>query len=181
MKKCGNCVHFWVKRDEVELAQHAPHISECQPGKPHCLGGQVRGACDLWQVRMEKGLPMPWADGPMVESTFVCPLWEKGGPSVKMVGSYNKEKKADMKANAAIVLGIVAPFLLGKAGNRNILSGYVRVFIGEGPYYGLTAIVDKEEDFKYFLKKHLGGSDAYRNHQAEKLMGTNNVLPRHDL
>ncbi len=34
MRKCGNCYHFWVKPDEIALAQHAPHISECQPGKP---------------------------------------------------------------------------------------------------------------------------------------------------
>jgi hypothetical protein len=111
-KKCGTCSHFWVKRDEVELAIHAPHISECQPGKPHCLGGQVRGACDQWQKRMQLGLPMPWADGPMVESTFGCKLWQPGGPRVKTPGSYNKIDiiKSKAKANLLIVGGIITSY-----------------------------------------------------------------------
>ena len=59
-------------KDEAEIAVHAPHISQCQPGMPHCLGGQVRGSCDVWQERKARGYPMPWSDGPMVESTFFC-------------------------------------------------------------------------------------------------------------
>ena len=111
MKKCGNCNHFWVKRDEIELAIHAPHISECQPGKPHCLGGQVRGACAVWQERMKLGLPMPWADGPMVESTFSCDLWQRGGPRAKQMGSYNKKSSTDKgKANVASAIGLVLAF-----------------------------------------------------------------------
>ena len=116
-KKCGTCNHFWVKRDEVQLAVHAPHISECQPGKPHCLGGQVRGACDQWEKRMALGLPMPWADGPMVESTFSCKLWQPGGPRVKMMGSYNKIK-SKTKANLLILGGIVTSYLGSKSDEK---------------------------------------------------------------
>ena len=105
MKKCGNCNNFVLKsRDEVEIAIHAPHISECQPGKPHCLGGQVRGSCTKWQERIDDGLPMPFGPGPMTESTFVCPLWEKGGPRVKAIGSYNKDSSTgDKKAILSIL------------------------------------------------------------------------------
>jgi hypothetical protein len=89
-RKCGTCIHFFVKPNEVEIARHAPDISKCQPGMPHCLGGQVRGGCAVWQERAEKGMKMPWGDGPMVENTFGCKLWERGGPSVKQVGSFSK-------------------------------------------------------------------------------------------
>jgi hypothetical protein len=109
MRKCGNCYHFWVKPDEIALAQHAPHISECQPGKPHCLGGQVRGACDVWQERKAKGMPMPWSDGPMVESTFFCRLWQRGGPRSKAVGSYNEMRPSTKKLlTKASIIGIVS-------------------------------------------------------------------------
>ena len=88
-KKCGTCVHFFVKPPEVEIARHAPNIAACQPGMPHCLGGQVRGACSKWQERAENGYPMPLGMGPATDSTFSCPLWEGGGPSVKVAGSFN--------------------------------------------------------------------------------------------
>lgn len=110
-KKCGTCIHFYVKPIEVEVAQHAPHISRCQPGMPHCLGGQVRGGCGKWQERAELGLPMPWGDGPMVESTFGCKLYEPGGPSVKMVGSFNTEEKSSGSIPVgpiAVIAGIAA-------------------------------------------------------------------------
>ena len=115
-RKCGTCVHFFVKPIEVEVAQHAPHISACQPGMPHCLGGQVRGACALWQERAEKGMPMPLGMGPAIDSTFSCKLWERGGPSVKQIGSFNtgntSEQKKGITEHAtsplAIIAGIVA-------------------------------------------------------------------------
>ena len=86
--KCGTCKFFLVKPDEVELAKHAMHIGACQPGV-HCLGGQTRGACAKWQVRIEKGMPMPWGNGPMVESTFSCKLYQPGGPTAGRLGSAN--------------------------------------------------------------------------------------------
>jgi len=89
-KKCGTCFHFIVKPDEIAIAQHAPPISQCQPGKPHCLGGQVRGSCTQWEERAEKGYPMPWGMGPMVESVFSCPLWAPGGPRPRVAGGFNK-------------------------------------------------------------------------------------------
>jgi hypothetical protein len=86
--KCGTCKFFLVKPDEVELAKHAMHIGACQPGI-QCLGGQTRGACAKWQVRAERGMPMPWGNGPMVESTFSCSLYQPGGPTPGRLGSAN--------------------------------------------------------------------------------------------
>ena len=101
-RKCGTCIHFFVKPNEVEIARHAPDISKCQPGMPHCLGGQVRGACGKWQERAEKGMKMPWGDGPMVENTFGCKLWERGGPSVKQIGSFSKINRSLTTAHPLI-------------------------------------------------------------------------------
>ena len=113
-RKCGTCVHFFVKPNEIEVAQHAPHISACQPGMPHCLGGQVRGACGRWDERAELGMPMPWGDGPLVESTFGCKLWERGGPSVKQIGSFNADTEkvegiiSSVSNPIAAILGVVS-------------------------------------------------------------------------
>ena len=110
MRKCGNCFNFVLKsRDEIDIAIHAPHISQCQPGLPHCLGGQVRGSCTKWEERAEKGYPMPWGDGPMVESTFFCRLWEKGGPRVKAIGSYNVRPNGKSDLSIKAILSLVLP------------------------------------------------------------------------
>jgi hypothetical protein len=108
MKKCGNCKHFIVKHNEIELARHAPHVSQCQPGMPHCLGGQVRGACAVWQERAERGYKMPWGLGPMVESTFFCRLWKEGGPTPRTIGGANrKTDKGGMVLAGLAVLSLV--------------------------------------------------------------------------
>ena len=82
--KCGTCVHFEVRnRDEAMLAQIARPESECRPGewvfrgerRVGCHGGPVRGACLRWQ-----DVPLPH---PTVESTFVCRLYEAGGPVIR--------------------------------------------------------------------------------------------------
>jgi len=121
-KKCGTCYHFIVKPDEIALAQHAPSIADCKPGMPHCLGGQVRGACSVWEERAEKGLPMPWGFGAMVESTFSCKLYKPGGPRPRMAGGFNKLKKKT-KANAFIIAGLAAIGIAtsrSKAGSKGI-------------------------------------------------------------
>ena len=127
-KKCGTCYWFIVKPDEIAVAQHAPPISECQPGKPHCLGGQVRGACEKWQERAQLGYEMPWGDGPMVESTFGCPLWKAGGPRPKGAtlspahyysksGGFNKLPMWKRnKAMAWIAAGLAAIFAATRGG-----------------------------------------------------------------
>lgn len=144
-RKCGTCVHFFVKPIEVEVAQHAPHISACQPGMPHCLGGQVRGACALWQERAEKGMPMPLGMGPAIDSTFSCKLWKRGGPSVKQIGSFNTgntvEQKKGITEHAtsplAIIAGIVA---LGAV--KKITSSKEEEYKGD-------ALFEQFDDFYY--------------------------------
>lgn len=114
-KKCGNCIFFRVRPPEVELAKHALHVGECAPGV-HCMGGQVRGTCDKWAERMEMGLPMPWGDQAMVESTFVCRLWQAGGPSVKLAnGGFNRyNTKRGKKAAALYIAGVFVGWFAGK-------------------------------------------------------------------
>lgn len=130
-KKCGTCKFFWVRADKAELAVKAPHISQCQPGMPHCLGGQVRGACQIWQERARMGLPMPWSDGPMVESTFSCKLWQPGGPSIKRMGSYNKKKKDKSSGLVSTVGFLVSMVGLGaivlNSGGANRKEVYMKI------------------------------------------------------
>jgi hypothetical protein len=78
---------------------------------PHCLGGQVRGGCAKWEEREAMGLPMPLGSGPAIDSTFVCPLWEAGGPSVKQVGSFNTgspNKTSSVSGPIGVLIGIAA-------------------------------------------------------------------------
>ena len=124
MSKCGTCIHFHVKPPEVEIARQTMHISDCKPGF-NCLGGQVRGSCSQWMQRAEDDLPMPWGEGPMVESTFGCKLWEAGGPSVKMAGSPNKILKGKVMEDSGLVtmgiaLGIGIISSLNKKGSALI-------------------------------------------------------------
>ena len=123
--KCGTCIHFQVRNThEAEIAKQGMHISDCKPGAPHCMGGQVRGACGVWMQRAENDLPMPWGEGPLVESTFSCELWEPGGPSLKRAGgSFNKlvkralseGQKNGLKTIAGVVvIGLISSFTGGK-------------------------------------------------------------------
>ena len=82
--KCGTCRVFVVRNpDEAMLAQIARPESECAPGEhtfqgqriQGCVGGGVRGSCLKWQ---ERGAP-----NPMVDSTFLCKLYQPGGPTLK--------------------------------------------------------------------------------------------------
>ena len=143
-RKCGTCINFYVKPNEIEIAQHAPDISRCQPGMPHCLGGQVRGGCAKWEERAEKGMPMPWGDGPMVENTFGCKLWQRGGPSVKQIGSLNVAQTGSpmlggLTSPLAVIAGIVA-------------AGAVKNFVSkkDNDYeYKGDAIFEQFDDFYY--------------------------------
>ena len=147
-KKCGTCFNFIVKPDEIAIAQHAPPISECQPGKPHCLGGQVRGSCTQWEERAEKGYPMPWGMGPMVESVFNCPLWKPGGPRPRMAGGRNIAPTRT-KALASLGLGLTAIFAAtrmklrgSKASEQPLVS---RITIG------MEGFEQEEGQFCWFL------------------------------
>jgi hypothetical protein len=82
--KCGTCRFFVVRNpDEAMLAQIARPESECAPGEhtfqgqriQGCVGGGVRGVCLKWQ---ERGAP-----NQMVDSTFLCKLYQPGGPTLK--------------------------------------------------------------------------------------------------
>ena len=144
-RKCGTCINFFVKPNEIEIAQHAPDISRCQPGMPHCLGGQVRGGCGKWEERAEKGMPMPWGDGPLVENTFGCKLWQRGGPSVKQIGSFNvaQTDKAPMLGGLASPLAVIAGI---------VAAGTVKHFVSkkEDDYeYEGDAIFEQFDDFYY--------------------------------
>jgi hypothetical protein len=144
-RKCGTCIHFYVKPNEIEIAQHAPDISACQPGMPHCLGGQVRGGCGRWEERAQMGLPMPWGDGPMVENTFGCKLWQRGGPSVKQIGSFNVSgaEKAPVLGGFASPLAVIAGI---------IAAGAVKNFMSkkEDDYgYEEDVIFEQDDDFYY--------------------------------
>lgn len=147
-RKCGTCVHFFVKPNEIEVAQHAPHISACQPGMPHCLGGQVRGACGLWQERAEKGMPMPLGMGPAIDSTFSCKLWERGGPSVKQIGSFNTDNSE--KETVASAIGGLASPLAVIAGI--VAAGAIKNFISKKSddyEYEGDAMYQQLDDFYY--------------------------------
>lgn len=151
-KKCGNCKFFWVRADKAELAVKAPHISQCQPGMPHCLGGQVRGACQIWQERARMGLPMPWSDGPMVESTFSCKLWQPGGPSIKRMGSYNKkkeEKPSGLVSTVGFGLSMLAlGALVVKSGGMNKGEVYMKIvdLPGTPPVYDTLTMFIQNND-----------------------------------
>ena len=82
--KCGTCKFFVVRNpDEAMLAQVARPEAECAPGEhtfqgkriQGCVGGGVRGMCLKWK---ERGAPTP-----QVESTFLCKLYQPGGPTLK--------------------------------------------------------------------------------------------------
>jgi hypothetical protein len=132
-KKCGTCYHFIVKPDEIALAQHAPSIAACKPGMPHCLGGQVRGACNIWQERAEKGLPMPWGLGPMTESTFGCKLYEPGGPQPKRAGGFNKKSNKKAKGAGLIAAGLA---VIGLATTKTTGSKNKRPFRLYSKFFG---------------------------------------------
>ena len=101
--KCGTCQFFEVRNEtEVQLAQIARDESECAPGeytfrgerKIGCVGGAVRGACQRWQE-----VPLPH---PTVDSTFVCRLYQPGGPVIRgmaavraAMGSMNRKKSGE--------------------------------------------------------------------------------------
>ena len=145
-RKCGTCINFYVKPNEVEIAQHAPDISRCQPGMPHCLGGQVRGGCAKWEERAEKGMPMPWGDGAMVENTFGCKLWQRGGPSVKQIGSFNVAKdqtRSPMLGNLASPFAVIAGV---------VTTGIIKKFIStkdDDYQYEGDALFQQDDDFYY--------------------------------
>jgi hypothetical protein len=82
--KCGTCRFFVVRNpDEAMLARVARPESECAPGEhtfqgqriQGCVGGGVRGVCLKWQ---ERG-----AETQLVDSTFLCKLYQPGGPTLK--------------------------------------------------------------------------------------------------
>ena len=138
MKRCGNCCAFEVKnQDEANLAKVSLDESHCRPvdsldpnfgkQKVGCHGGHVRGACRKWQQRAAQGLPFP-ADmpgvkplvTPMVESGYVCPLWEAGGPVLKgqpgkcaPTGSSNVSVSLSEHGKDAVSAGIQAMLVLG--------------------------------------------------------------------
>ena len=122
MKKCGNCVHFIVQPIDLELARHASHVSQCQPGMPHCLGGQVRGACAVWEERAQRGYKMPWGLGPMVESTFFCRLWKEGGPTPRTRGGMNKK----MDKGGRILIGLASVAMILKSAASGFQNPFKR-------------------------------------------------------
>ena len=77
------------------------------------------------------GLPMPWSDGPMVESTFSCKLWQPGGPSIKRMGSYNKKKEGKPSSLVNTVGFLISMLGLGavllKSGGANKGEVYMKI------------------------------------------------------
>lgn len=125
--KCGTCQFFEVRNEtEAQLAQIARDESECAPGeytfrgerKIGCVGGAVRGACLRWQE-----VPLPH---PTVNSTFVCRLYEPGGPVIRgmaavkaAMGAMNRQggkvKEAGMWTGASLTLATVGAIALAAA------------------------------------------------------------------
>jgi hypothetical protein len=122
--KCGTCRFFVVKNpDEAMLAQIARPESECAPGEhtfrgqriQGCVGGGVRGSCLKWRERK--------APNPMVDSTFMCKLYQSGGPTIKgmesqVMGSASRvsgdEDFGGAKADSPLVaLGLGAAVVAG--------------------------------------------------------------------
>ena len=67
---------------------------------------------------------MPNGNGPMIDSTFVCPLWEEGGPSAIRGSRNTSGKSVNVKAGASLALGIVLSLIAGKSegsGNNEIM------------------------------------------------------------
>jgi len=124
--KCGTCQFFEVRNEtEAQLAQIARDESECAPGeytfrgerKIGCVGGAVRGACQRWQE-----VPLPH---PTVNSTFVCRLYQPGGPVIRgmaavqaAMGSLNRpksSKESGMFNGASLTLVTVGAVALAAA------------------------------------------------------------------